>query len=254
MVTLPSLKRAARSSSLLGAALLLLMQAGCATPMLSHDDPLASFNRASHAFNTGLDQALVKPLAIGYQRYTPAMVRRSIGHFLDNLGAPATAATARTEYTAGAPGTALVLPRSAPLLCDRRSPCGSGGATAVGTIDASSCASSSRLVAAGAAVACGAGVAVGSAAGAHATASAVTSDRLRPINHPRCLFNIQFPSLLPKPPHSNVCEQPINPASQKIIHTQSVHVDLYPQPTSSAAIIYGEGHDCQLIFHESSVT
>ena len=101
MVTLTALKRAARSSSLLGAALLLLMQAGCATPMLSPDDPLASFNRASHAFNTGLDQALVKPLAIGYQRYTPAMVRRSIGHFLDNLGAPATAANALLQGKVG---------------------------------------------------------------------------------------------------------------------------------------------------------
>ena len=88
------LNHVARSSGLLGAAMLLLMQTGCATPGLGPDDPLASLNRASYAFNVGLDRALVKPLAIGYQRYTPAMVRRGIGHFLNNLSGPATALNA----------------------------------------------------------------------------------------------------------------------------------------------------------------
>ena len=96
-----SLNRVARSSGLLGVALLLLMQAGCATSRLSPDDPLASFNRASYAFNAGLDRALVKPLALRYQHYTPDMVRRSIGHLLDNLAEPATAVNALLQGKVG---------------------------------------------------------------------------------------------------------------------------------------------------------
>ena len=96
-----SSNRFTRSSGLFGVALLLIMQTGCATSRLGPDDPLASFNRASYSFNAGLDRALIKPLAIGYQRYTPAMVRRSIGHFLDNLAEPATAVHALLQGKMG---------------------------------------------------------------------------------------------------------------------------------------------------------
>ena len=96
-----SLNHFARSSGLFGAVLLLIMQTGCATSRLGPDDPLASFNRASYSFNAGLDRALIKPLTISYQRYTPAMIRHSIGHFLDNLAEPATAVNALLQGKVG---------------------------------------------------------------------------------------------------------------------------------------------------------
>lgn len=51
-------------------------------------DPYETQNRKVHAFNRGLDRALVRPAAIGYSTVLPDEVEDSIGHFASNLGQP----------------------------------------------------------------------------------------------------------------------------------------------------------------------
>lgn len=64
--------------------------AGCATlPPGSVRDPrdhVERFNRAMFKFNTTLDHAILRPVARGYVRSVPAMVRTGISNFLSNLG------------------------------------------------------------------------------------------------------------------------------------------------------------------------
>ena len=61
---------------------------GCATVEPEYGetyDPLEGFNRAMYDFNEGLDKAVIKPLAKGYQAITPAPVDRGITNFFNNL-------------------------------------------------------------------------------------------------------------------------------------------------------------------------
>ncbi|WP_415922157.1 VacJ family lipoprotein [Tateyamaria sp. SN6-1] len=51
-------------------------------------DPYENQNRKVHAFNRGLDRALVRPAAIGYSTILPDEIEDSIGHFASNLGEP----------------------------------------------------------------------------------------------------------------------------------------------------------------------
>lgn len=64
--------------------------AGCATlPPGSVRDPrdhVERFNRAMFKFNTTLDHAVLRPVARGYVRVIPEMVRTGISNFLSNLG------------------------------------------------------------------------------------------------------------------------------------------------------------------------
>jgi phospholipid-binding lipoprotein MlaA len=55
-------------------------------------DPLEGLNRAVYRFNEGLDKAVIKPLAEGYQAITPAPVNRGITNFFNNLDDVASAA------------------------------------------------------------------------------------------------------------------------------------------------------------------
>lgn len=48
-------------------------------------DPFESFNRAMHGFNDGLDRAVLKPVATGYQNVVPAPARQMVGSFFGNL-------------------------------------------------------------------------------------------------------------------------------------------------------------------------
>lgn len=59
---------------------------GCAT-VTNPDrrDPLESFNRSMFDFNTGVDRAVLKPVAKGYQAVVPELVRRGVGNFFNNL-------------------------------------------------------------------------------------------------------------------------------------------------------------------------
>lgn len=52
-------------------------------------DPYETQNRRVHAFNRGLDRALVRPAAIGYSTVLPDEIEDSIGNFAINLGQPA---------------------------------------------------------------------------------------------------------------------------------------------------------------------
>lgn len=65
-----------------------LVLSGCATvPSGTPDprDPWEGFNRASFAFNDALDKAIAKPVAKGYKKVTPRVVRTGISNFFSNL-------------------------------------------------------------------------------------------------------------------------------------------------------------------------
>ena len=53
------------------------------------NDPYEVQNRKVHAFNRGLDKALVRPAAKGYTKILPDEIEDSVGHFATNLGRPA---------------------------------------------------------------------------------------------------------------------------------------------------------------------
>jgi phospholipid-binding lipoprotein MlaA len=65
-----------------------LMLTGCATlPSDKPDprDPWERFNRASFKFNDSLDRAILRPVAKGYVKVTPRVVRTGISNALSNL-------------------------------------------------------------------------------------------------------------------------------------------------------------------------
>lgn len=58
----------------------------CASgPQRNTEDPLEPFNRSMFAFNEGLDKAVAKPIAQGYQVVTPYPVRLHVSNFFNNL-------------------------------------------------------------------------------------------------------------------------------------------------------------------------
>ena len=68
-----------------GATLLALL-AGCATTNLgTPGDPLERMNRATHRFNSSIDRAVLRPVAVGYREHVPQIVQTGMGNFLDNL-------------------------------------------------------------------------------------------------------------------------------------------------------------------------
>ena len=69
-------------------ALLLALLLGAAGSSQAQDgkDPLEPLNRAVFSFNEGLDTALLKPLATGYQAVVPELVRTGVGNVFGNFG------------------------------------------------------------------------------------------------------------------------------------------------------------------------
>ena len=67
--------------ALLAAAVL----GGCATAGAPTRDPWESFNRKTFAFNDAVDQAVMKPVAQGYQKVVPSFAREGINNFYDNI-------------------------------------------------------------------------------------------------------------------------------------------------------------------------
>ena len=60
--------------------------AGCASgPQANAQDPLEPMNRQIFAFNDGLDQAVVKPVAEGYVKHTPDVVQTGVRNFFNNI-------------------------------------------------------------------------------------------------------------------------------------------------------------------------
>lgn len=63
----------------------------CAIPEGTPDgiyDPYETQNRKVHAFNRGLDKALVRPAARSYSQVLPDEIEDSVGNFAENLGQP----------------------------------------------------------------------------------------------------------------------------------------------------------------------
>lgn len=83
--------RTARAPLLVVACLTLF---GCASlpPNSKRDprDPWERMNRTTFRVNTALDHAIARPVARGYQKVTPRLVRTGVSNFLDNLFYPVT--------------------------------------------------------------------------------------------------------------------------------------------------------------------
>lgn len=67
--------------------LILLTLTGCATldRPPAENDPLERFNRSMYIFNDKLDQYVLKPVATGYDKVTPAPVQKGVSNFFSNL-------------------------------------------------------------------------------------------------------------------------------------------------------------------------
>ena len=72
---------------MMGAVLL----GGCAhSPTYDPHDPYEDLNRDFYAFNMTLDRYFLRPVARGYVRYTPGLVRQGVDNFLTNIFYPRT--------------------------------------------------------------------------------------------------------------------------------------------------------------------
>ncbi|MDP2825958.1 MAG: VacJ family lipoprotein [Sulfuritalea sp.] len=58
--------------------------AGCASSG-NPKDPIEGFNRAMFAFNEGLDSAIIKPVATGYEAVLPSPIRTGVTNFFSNI-------------------------------------------------------------------------------------------------------------------------------------------------------------------------
>ena len=72
--------------------LLVVLLAGCATPMPRKDDPLESFNRKMYAFNDFADRVAIRPVAVAYRKVTNPTSRTLISNFFANIESPITIA------------------------------------------------------------------------------------------------------------------------------------------------------------------
>lgn len=79
---------------ILGVCAIVLLLTGCATTTGNPHprDPFEGFNRTMFRFNDAVDEAVLKPVATGYQKVTPSFVQTGIGNFFGNLGDVWTAA------------------------------------------------------------------------------------------------------------------------------------------------------------------
>ena len=67
-------------------ALALLLGAAGACQAQNTNDPIEGWNRAMFSFNEGLDAAVLKPVARGYQAAVPELVRQGVGNVFGNFG------------------------------------------------------------------------------------------------------------------------------------------------------------------------
>lgn len=61
------------------------LTAGCASSTGGNKDPLEGFNRVMFAFNDGVDQVVLKPVATGYDAVLPTPVRTGVTNFFGNI-------------------------------------------------------------------------------------------------------------------------------------------------------------------------
>lgn len=69
-------------------------------------DPWERFNRPMHRFNRAIDDAFFRPVAKGYAKVTPKLVRTGIGQFFSNLQQPIVALNLLLQGRPGQAGTA----------------------------------------------------------------------------------------------------------------------------------------------------
>ncbi len=65
--------------------LVLILMSGCATNVANNNDPSEKINRKVYAFNDTLDKKFVEPVAKGYAKVTPRVVRTGVTNFFDNM-------------------------------------------------------------------------------------------------------------------------------------------------------------------------
>src|SRR5215475_289902 len=74
----------------IAAALLVLLVAGCATPMPRKDDPYENFNRKMYAFNDFAHRVAIRPVAVAYRKVTNPTTRTLFSNFFANIESPIT--------------------------------------------------------------------------------------------------------------------------------------------------------------------
>ena len=67
------------------ATALLAGLSGCASTANNPKDPIEGFNRAMFSFNDGLDKAIIKPVAQGYDYVLPQPVQTGVSNFFGNI-------------------------------------------------------------------------------------------------------------------------------------------------------------------------
>lgn len=83
-------------NTLIGGLLLLsLTLSGCNTLSINDDpsaqisnDPIQGFNRKIYSFNSGVDRAILKPVAKGYDKVVPTPAKKGVANFFSNLREP----------------------------------------------------------------------------------------------------------------------------------------------------------------------
>ena len=90
---------------LLAPAIAAALLGGCAGigPQQS-GDPWEGLNRKTYAFNDAVDRAVLKPLAQGYEKVTPAFAREGVNNFFENLD---DIGTGLNNFLQGKPGHGL---------------------------------------------------------------------------------------------------------------------------------------------------
>jgi len=73
------------NSVLLGNLVIGGLLSGCASEPTQPKDEWEGWNRSVHGFNDGLDKAVIKPVAKGYQKYVPEPVDQGITNFFGNI-------------------------------------------------------------------------------------------------------------------------------------------------------------------------
>ena len=67
-------------------AIFLFLLLTCSPAYAAADyDPFEKINRVTFGFNVGLDRAVLKPLASGYDNYTPKVAKTGVRNFFNNL-------------------------------------------------------------------------------------------------------------------------------------------------------------------------
>lgn len=94
MISRPAASRIVGPATLLWLLLAVIMTGGCASQKATltdpQSDPWEPFNRKVYAFNEGLDRALIKPIAKGYDKVMPDAPKRGVRNFFRNLAFPVT--------------------------------------------------------------------------------------------------------------------------------------------------------------------